>query len=106
MLPALQYDNYPETIIRPLSLVPQSEIVRYAEARQLTRLVCGCPYTSKSKRKDVRGIIDQLAAGEDHIRENIFAAMSNINQAYLPKSRPFPPGAPGPDSGGSPYAAE
>ncbi len=84
MLPTLQYDKYPQSIIRPLALVPQLEIVKYAEAHDLTRLVCGCPYTSKSKRKDVRGIIAQLADGEDHVRENIFAAMSNVNVAYLP----------------------
>jgi tRNA 2-thiocytidine biosynthesis protein TtcA len=87
MLPALQYDNYPQSIIRPMALVPQADIVTFAEEHGLTRLVCGCPYTSKSKRKDVRGIIAQLADGESKVRENIFAAMSNPNLDYLPKAQ-------------------
>ena len=85
MLPAMQYEKYPQSLIRPLSLLPQTEIVRFAEAHALSRLVCGCPYTSKSKRKDVRKLIASFADGDDRIRENIFASMANVYPAYLPK---------------------
>lgn len=84
MLPAFRYEKYPVSIIRPLALCPQSQIVRYAAAHDLTRLVCGCPYTVKSNRKDVRQRIRDLTGDDDQLRLNIFESMFHVKTGYMP----------------------
>jgi tRNA(Ile)-lysidine synthase TilS/MesJ len=90
MLPSLKYDKYPQSIIRPLCLIPQADIVAFAATHGLTGIVCQCDYSSASKRREVRAALEQLAGGGDRVRENIFAAMGNVNAGYLP--RPLSPG--------------
>lgn len=83
MLPVLQYDNYPFTVIRPLALVKEKEIIRFAEEMDIHRLVCKCRYGANSKRKDMRKVIEFMTDGAEYIRENIYNAMENPKARYL-----------------------
>ena len=85
MLPVLKLDRYPVTIIRPLAYVKEEEIVRFAETLGLNRLVCACPYGKNSKRKEIRKIIASMADTGENIRENLFRAMGNPVNRYLPR---------------------
>ncbi len=87
MLPILKYDNYPHTVIRPLVLVKEREIVEFAAEKGLANLVCTCPYGTRSKRKDIKKAVDFLTDGADYMRDNIFRAMSNPVPDYLPGSK-------------------
>ncbi len=83
MLPVLKYDRYPHTVIRPLALVQEKEIIDFATEYDLNKLVCTCPYGKKSKRKDMRAVINNMAEDAEYIRDNIYKALSNPVQRYL-----------------------
>ncbi len=90
MLPVLKYDKYPLTVIRPLALVKEAEVIEFATDNDLNKLVCTCPYGKKSKRKDMRAVINEMADGAEYIRDNIYKALSNPVQRYMvgtPESR-------------------
>ncbi len=83
MLPVMQFDNYPLTIIRPLSEVKESLIIEFAKEAGFDSLSCKCPYGANSKRKEIRESLKVFTKGNDVIKYNIFKSMSNINSRYL-----------------------
>ncbi|MBN1524298.1 MAG: tRNA 2-thiocytidine biosynthesis protein TtcA [Spirochaetales bacterium] len=83
MLPKLYYDKYDHVVIRPLALVSEKLIIKFAEKAGITRLICKCPYGTQSKRLNVREAITMLAKQDDSIRLNLLKAMSNVNLKYL-----------------------
>lgn len=85
MLPKMKYDKYPQTIIRPLARVEVREIVKFASDVGFLEVSATCPYGKSSKRLSVRAMIDLLAKSEgEHVRENIYNALGNIQTDYLP----------------------
>jgi tRNA 2-thiocytidine biosynthesis protein TtcA len=84
MLPLITYDKYPAiTIIRPLAMVREEQIIRFATQKKLDSVVCKCPYGKNSKRKIVKATIASLAHNNKLVRYNIFASMHNANPRYL-----------------------
>lgn len=83
MLPVLKYDNYEQTVIRPLALVKESEIIDFAEEKGIRNLTCTCPYGRKSKRKDMRAVINSMAEEDESIRDNLYKALSNPVPRYM-----------------------
>jgi tRNA 2-thiocytidine biosynthesis protein TtcA len=83
MLPLLKYDNYEQTLIRPLALVKEKEIIDFASMKKITNLTCTCPYGHKSKRKDMRAVINFMDEGDDSIRDKIYKALSNPIPRYM-----------------------
>lgn len=83
MLPVFTYKKFPYTIIRPLALVYEKFIIKFAEQMNFKNIVCKCPYGRNSKRLQVRKAIDLLAAGEKSTRLMIYKSMNNVNLAYL-----------------------
>ena len=84
MVPVMKYDNFPHTVIRPLALVKEREIVSFAKDLGIHNLICTCPYGVSSKRKIVREKLEFLAKDGDYIKDNMFRALSNVNTKYLP----------------------
>jgi tRNA 2-thiocytidine biosynthesis protein TtcA len=72
------------SIIRPLALAEEEAIRRYARARGLPVVESGCPTTRRSKRNQVKGILEELMRKDRRIKGNIFRAMRNIRRDYLP----------------------
>ncbi len=86
MLPKLKYDKYEQSIIRPLSYVKESEIIKLANELEITKCTCECGYDKESTRRDMRDIINKMAETHgDIIRENLYHSMENIVDRYLPK---------------------
>ena len=85
MMPAMQYEKYPQKIIRPLALVKEHEIIEFIEELGISRLVCTCDYGENSKRRAMRDTISKLVEEHGDIRDNIFKAMGNILTDYLPR---------------------
>jgi tRNA 2-thiocytidine biosynthesis protein TtcA len=86
MLPKLVYDKYPISIIRPLALCEERQVIAFAEAKGFRSAVCTCPYGRESKRREVRAKIAELTGGSSRLKRNLFDSMSNVNDEYLPKS--------------------
>ena len=84
MLPVLKYDKYPHTVIRPLALVKESEIVEFAKSIGIERLVCTCPYGAKSKRREIREKLDHFTKNALFMKDNMFRSLSNVNFRYMP----------------------
>ena len=72
------------TLIRPLIYLSNDETLRYAEMRQFKKQKKHCPHEKATNRDAVGKIIDQMTAITPHARSNIFAAMQNIREEYLP----------------------
>ena len=83
MLPVMKYDRYPQTIIRPLAMVKERFLADYSAELGLDGIACSCSYDTRSKRRVVRGIIEELASEGEYIKDNIFESMANPNLRYL-----------------------
>ncbi len=83
MLPKFKYKKFPYTIIRPLALVNEKQIIKFAKLKGINRLICKCPYGKNSKRLEVRNAIEILSKKDKSIRLNIFNSMNNVNLEYL-----------------------
>ncbi|HTX73912.1 MAG TPA: tRNA 2-thiocytidine biosynthesis TtcA family protein [Rectinemataceae bacterium] len=83
MAPVVSYRKYPLSIIRPLALCEERQIVAFAEEKGFRSAVCTCPYGLDSKRRDVRAKIHELTGGSSALKRNLFDSMSRINPEYL-----------------------
>ena len=87
MMPKLHSDNFEGLeLIRPLFFVKEHDIISWKNYNKLTFLNCACKFTeeaaideSKSKRKEIKGLINDLRKINPNIDENIFKAMDNVN---------------------------
>jgi len=84
MPPKLQMFNGKLNIIRPLSLLTEEEVKRFAEIKNFRKEIKLCEFEKDSKRKDIKKLITQLSDLNPQIRSNIFASMTNIQEEYLP----------------------
>ena len=83
MPPVMHYKKYPLTVIRPLSLCEERQIIACAEELNLTTFTCSCPFNLEGERKKTKRLIDQITGGSSHIKRNIFSSMSRVQSDYL-----------------------
>jgi tRNA 2-thiocytidine biosynthesis protein TtcA len=83
MLPTLKYSKYPVSVIRPLALCEERQIIAFAEEKGFRSAACTCPYGRDSKRKEVRARIAELTGGSSQQKRNLYESMSNVNGEYL-----------------------
>jgi tRNA 2-thiocytidine biosynthesis protein TtcA len=72
-------------IIRPLILLRNDDIQKYAVIKYFQNQKKVCPYSDKSKRHDMKQILCDLDKLYNGGVDNIFRSMSDIKQDYLPK---------------------
>lgn len=70
-------------IIRPLFMIEEDLIRRYAHSMGWPEIRLGCPSVSVSKREEVRVLLDRLYGSSEKIKGNIFHALHNVRQEYL-----------------------
>jgi tRNA 2-thiocytidine biosynthesis protein TtcA len=85
MLPFLRYDKYPLSVIRPLALCEERQVIAFAGEKGFRSAACTCPYGIDSKRREVRARIAELTGGSSQLKRNLFDSMSNVNKEYLPE---------------------
>ncbi|OGP78630.1 MAG: tRNA 2-thiocytidine(32) synthetase TtcA [Deltaproteobacteria bacterium RBG_16_49_23] len=71
------------TLIRPLALIEEKKIERFAKEMGLPYFPCGCPASGKSKRKKVKELLTVLDKENRQVKGNIFRSLSNIKMEYL-----------------------
>lgn len=87
MMPKLHSDNFAGLeLIRPMYLIKESDIIAWSKYNELTFLNCACKMTmektideDKSKRREIKKLINDLRKVNPYIEFNIFKAMENIN---------------------------
>ncbi len=88
MMPKLHSDNFPGLeLIRPLYLVKEESILAWKKYNDLSFINCACQFTKenavnqndKSKRNEMKKIIQMLRDMSPDIDYNIFKALDNVN---------------------------
>jgi tRNA 2-thiocytidine biosynthesis protein TtcA len=83
MLPVQSLFKGKMKIIRPLSLVEEKKIERFAREMDLPFGPSGCPSSGRTKRREVKEIIESLSRKNHRVKGNIFRSLSNIKLDYL-----------------------
>lgn len=71
------------TLIRPLALLEEKKIERFAKEIGLPFGPSGCPSVGKTKRGEVKKMIETLERKNHRIKGNIFRSLSNIKLDYM-----------------------
>jgi tRNA 2-thiocytidine biosynthesis protein TtcA len=71
------------TLIRPLALIEEKKIERFAREMDLPFGPSGCPSSGKTKRKEVKELIETLGRKNHKVKGNIFRSLSNIKLDYM-----------------------
>jgi tRNA 2-thiocytidine biosynthesis protein TtcA len=70
-------------VIRPLAYVEKQDITRYGRLLDLPEFENTCPSAHKTKRSEIRHMLETLYQHNKHIKGNIFRSMHNIAADYL-----------------------
>jgi tRNA 2-thiocytidine biosynthesis protein TtcA len=80
----LQYQKYPVTLIRPLALLEEKQIIACAAEQNILKNVCTCPYGQNSKRRDIRSkIADFVGKDSGDVKRRILKALGKGQIDYL-----------------------
>lgn len=71
------------TVIRPLAMVDEEIIQRYAAENGFPEFNNPCPTAKVSKRRRIKSMLSALYADNRKIRGNIFRSMQHVNTEYL-----------------------
>ena len=84
MPPRLVMNKFDMTIIRPMCLVHESDLIELAALHHYLKQMKNCPYESQSSRSDMKGILRQLEAMNPEARYSLWGSMANIQEDLLP----------------------
>ncbi len=84
MPPRLVMRKFDMTIIRPMCLVHEADLIELAQFHNYRKQVKNCPYEAQSSRSDVKGILKQLEALNPEARYSMWNSMTNIQEELLP----------------------
>jgi tRNA 2-thiocytidine biosynthesis protein TtcA len=71
------------TLIRPLYLAEEADILRFASEQELPVYTNPCPSATASKRSEIKDLLKSLYTTNPHIKGNIFRSLSHVNIDYL-----------------------
>jgi tRNA 2-thiocytidine biosynthesis protein TtcA len=83
MLPMQTMFKGEMTIIRPLALIEEKKIERFAQKMELPVVPSGCPSSGNTKRKEIKELIAMLERKNAKIKGNLFRSLSNVKLDYL-----------------------
>lgn len=72
-------------LIRPMIYLKKEQITEFARIRNYKPQIKTCSFDKKTSRRKMESIFTEMEKFNPHVRENIFKAMSNIHDEYLPK---------------------
>lgn len=76
-------------LIRPLVFVSEELTTAYAAACGAPVIPCGCSQKTGTVRRSIRDILGELEHEHPHVRDNLLAAMGNLNPQRLLDLRYF-----------------
>ena len=91
MMPKLHSENFNGLeLIRPMYYFKEQDIIHWSKYNNLTFLNCACKITlenpiqeEKSKRKEIKKLINDLRKVNPYIEYNIFKSMENVNLTQI-----------------------
>lgn len=84
MPPCLKMDKFDMTIIRPMCLVEEKELVRIAAWKGYKKQLKNCPYETSSSRPDMKEVLARLEEINPNARHSLWGSMTNVQEVYLP----------------------
>lgn len=84
MPPKLAMRKFDMTIIRPMCLVHEADLVEMARIRGFHKQVKNCPYEVQSNRADMKGVLKSLEKLNPEARYSLWGSMTNIQEELLP----------------------
>jgi len=84
MPPVLPLEKMPLSIIRPLCLIDEADLIRYATLRGYEKQPKLCPFEHVSSRAKVKDLLAQMRALNPEANDSLFASLTNIKTDYLP----------------------
>ena len=93
MRPKLRSKNFEGMeLIRPLYEVKEKDIIAWSKYHQLEFIACACPLAEKglendSKRKEIKGIIQELKKTNPEIDDSLFRSIHNLNISTIVAAR-------------------
>jgi tRNA 2-thiocytidine biosynthesis protein TtcA len=85
MLPQQTFFQGRFSVVRPLAMVEQAHIRRFARERRFPEYTNPCPSVGKTKRSEIKAMLGQLYRTNRKIKGNIFRSMSHVKMDYLLK---------------------
>ncbi|GBU28482.1 tRNA 2-thiocytidine biosynthesis protein TtcA [Treponema sp. R8-4-B8] len=80
----LKYRKYPVSLIRPLALLEEKQIISCAAEQNILKNACTCPYGQNSKRRDMRDKISNFVGKEaGDVKRRILKALGEGKIDYL-----------------------
>ena len=85
MPPRLVMRKFDMTIIRPMCLIHESDLVEMARIRGYRKQIKNCPYEKDSHRSDMKEVLHRLQEMNPEARYSLWSSMSNIQEDMLPE---------------------
>ena len=85
MVPRQELFNGRFTVIRPLAMVDENSIRRFAKSQAFPLFDNPCPSAGDTKRSEIKTMLDGLYRTNRKIKGNIYRAMSHVKMDYLLK---------------------
>lgn len=82
--PKLKMDKMPIEMIRPLCLIEEADLARYAQLQNYQKQTKLCPFEHESTRARFKEIVQQFKSLNPNALDSIWGAMTNIKKDYLP----------------------
>lgn len=84
MPPRLVMRKFDMTIIRPMCLVHEADLMEMARIRGFRKQIKNCPYESQSNRSDMKEVLKTLERMNPEARFSLWGSMTNIQEDLLP----------------------
>ena len=81
--PVTRFDRTPVVQIRPLFYAPEKVIVHYARRLDLPVVASPCPANGRTKREDMKDLLDLICRRVPNARELMLSALRNTEQYGL-----------------------
>jgi tRNA 2-thiocytidine biosynthesis protein TtcA len=79
----LKYRKFPVTLIRPLALLEEKQIISCAAEQNIIKNACTCPYGQNSNRRDIRKKIADFIENNGDAKRRILKALGEGKIDYL-----------------------
>lgn len=84
MMPVQDFFNGTIKVIRPLFMIDEKLVAKYAVDMGFPKIRVGCPTSGNSKRGQLKKMLQGLYMTNRKIKGNVFHALRNVNPEYLP----------------------
>lgn len=85
MPPRLVMKKFDMTLIRPMCLVHEADLVEMARIRAYRKQIKNCPYESQSNRSDMKQVLKSLEQLNPEARYSLWSSMNNVQEEFLPE---------------------